>query len=139
MMEISSVSCPTVLRWPGTQINLYTADPDASNPTRCRLERPLDTIRSFEAAVDGYHHNQMQSYRAGESYSRADSDSQELTTNDHRIGFPHEPTESSEHLCAWLVPFCSLNTCESKYPAIPLFDFPLSFNTSTFLGHAITF
>lgn len=43
--------------------NLIT-DPDASNPTRCRLERPLDTIRSFEAAVDGYHHNQMQSYRA---------------------------------------------------------------------------
>lgn len=30
-----------------------TADPDRSNPTRSRLERPLDTIRSFEAAVDG--------------------------------------------------------------------------------------
>lgn len=28
-------------------------DPDRSNPTRPRLERPLDTIRSFEAAVDG--------------------------------------------------------------------------------------
>lgn len=27
-------------------------DPDASNPTRPRLERPLDTIRSFEAAID---------------------------------------------------------------------------------------
>jgi hypothetical protein len=29
------------------------ADPDRSNPTRSRWERPLDTIRSFEAAIDG--------------------------------------------------------------------------------------
>ncbi|KAI1100499.1 hypothetical protein F4804DRAFT_348523 [Jackrogersella minutella] len=28
-------------------------DPDRSNPTRSRLERPLDTIRAFEAAIDG--------------------------------------------------------------------------------------
>ncbi|CAG8983910.1 hypothetical protein HYALB_00005550 [Hymenoscyphus albidus] len=28
------------------------ADPDRSNPTRSRWERPLDTIRSFEAAID---------------------------------------------------------------------------------------
>ncbi|KAL4914347.1 hypothetical protein BDW62DRAFT_204738 [Aspergillus aurantiobrunneus] len=26
-------------------------DPDRSNPTRHRLERPLDTIRGFEAAI----------------------------------------------------------------------------------------
>ncbi|KAJ5112000.1 hypothetical protein N7532_000045 [Penicillium argentinense] len=31
--------------------NIIT-DPDRSNPTRNRLERPLDTIRSFEAAID---------------------------------------------------------------------------------------
>lgn len=31
--------------------NIIT-DPDASNPTRSRLERPLDTIRAFEAAID---------------------------------------------------------------------------------------
>ncbi|CAL8575442.1 hypothetical protein XPA_001365 [Xanthoria parietina] len=31
--------------------NLIT-DPDRSNPTRPRLERPLDTIRAFEAAID---------------------------------------------------------------------------------------
>lgn len=31
----------------------FTADPDRSNPTRSRWERPLDTIRSFEAAIDG--------------------------------------------------------------------------------------
>ncbi len=29
------------------------ADPDLSNPTRSRLERPLATIMSFHAAVDG--------------------------------------------------------------------------------------
>lgn len=28
-------------------------DPDRSNPTRSRMERPLDTIRSFEAAAEG--------------------------------------------------------------------------------------
>jgi len=29
------------------------SDPDRSNPTRSRWERPLDTIRAFEAAIDG--------------------------------------------------------------------------------------
>ncbi|KAI9660182.1 MAG: hypothetical protein M1829_006518 [Trizodia sp. TS-e1964] len=33
------------------------ADPDRSNPTRSRWERPLDTIRSFEAAIDGRSRN----------------------------------------------------------------------------------
>ncbi|OJJ08365.1 hypothetical protein ASPVEDRAFT_89590 [Aspergillus versicolor CBS 583.65] len=28
------------------------SDPDRSNPTRPRLERPLDTIRGFEAAIN---------------------------------------------------------------------------------------
>nr|POF16767.1 uncharacterized protein c19c7.04c [Quercus suber] len=42
------------------------ADPDLSNPTRPRLERPLDTIRSFEKAIDnGY--KRRSSYRS-ESY-----------------------------------------------------------------------
>ncbi|BCR92254.1 DUF2406 domain-containing protein [Aspergillus chevalieri] len=27
-------------------------EPDLSNPTRHRFERPLDTIRNFEAAID---------------------------------------------------------------------------------------
>ncbi|KAJ5761756.1 uncharacterized protein N7511_005138 [Penicillium nucicola] len=30
------------------------SDPDLSNPTRSRLERPLDTIRSFDAAIDAH-------------------------------------------------------------------------------------
>ncbi|KAF3403536.1 hypothetical protein F1880_009642 [Penicillium rolfsii] len=29
-------------------------DPDLSNPTRSRLERPLDTIRGFEAAIESH-------------------------------------------------------------------------------------
>ncbi|KAH0562280.1 hypothetical protein GP486_003025 [Trichoglossum hirsutum] len=40
-------------------------EPDRSNPTRPRWERPLDTIRSFEAAIDN-------EYRR-KSYGRADS------------------------------------------------------------------
>ncbi|KAF2151701.1 hypothetical protein K461DRAFT_268838 [Myriangium duriaei CBS 260.36] len=32
------------------------SEPDLSNPTRSRWERPLDTIRSFERAIDGDYH-----------------------------------------------------------------------------------
>lgn len=45
-------------------------DPDRSNPTRNRWERPLDTIRSFEAAIDGGYNNNRQSM-----IIRSDSDS----------------------------------------------------------------
>ncbi|KAM3089151.1 hypothetical protein ACMFMG_000765 [Clarireedia jacksonii] len=44
-----------------------TADPDRSNPTRSRWERPLDTIRAFEAAIDG-------NYTSRKSYIRTESD-----------------------------------------------------------------
>lgn len=36
-----------------TTADIWPADPDRSNPTRPRFERPLDTIRSFEAAMNG--------------------------------------------------------------------------------------
>ncbi|RKF64091.1 hypothetical protein OnM2_021062 [Erysiphe neolycopersici] len=39
--------------------NLIT-EPDRSNPTRNRWERPLDTIRSFEAAIDGSYSRKSQ-------------------------------------------------------------------------------
>ncbi|ROT35464.1 hypothetical protein SODALDRAFT_337455 [Sodiomyces alkalinus F11] len=42
------------------------AEPDLSNPTRSRWERPLDTIRSFEAAIDGGY--------SRKSYIRPDTD-----------------------------------------------------------------
>ncbi|KAI3400286.1 hypothetical protein diail_3667 [Diaporthe ilicicola] len=38
--------------------NIIT-DPDLSNPTRWREERPLDTIRAFEAAIEGSYRNSM--------------------------------------------------------------------------------
>ncbi|GAB7334209.1 hypothetical protein MBLNU13_g06264t2 [Cladosporium sp. NU13] len=45
-------------------------DPDLSNPTRPRLERPLDTIRSFERAIDaGY--KRRSSMMRGESYDQS--------------------------------------------------------------------
>ncbi|KAF1833278.1 hypothetical protein BDW02DRAFT_570158 [Decorospora gaudefroyi] len=43
------------------------ADPDLSNPTRSRWERPLDTIRSFEAAIDGEYRRRAQSMRADQT------------------------------------------------------------------------
>ncbi|KAK4648389.1 uncharacterized protein QC761_109600 [Podospora bellae-mahoneyi] len=39
------------------------AEPDRSNPTRSRWERPLDTIRSFEAAIDGGYSNRRSMIR----------------------------------------------------------------------------
>jgi len=49
--------------------NIIT-DPDLSNPTRPRLERPLDTIRSFEKAIDnGY--KRRSSYNRSESYNES--------------------------------------------------------------------
>ncbi|KAK4153075.1 meiotically up-regulated gene 9 protein [Chaetomidium leptoderma] len=41
------------------------AEPDRSNPTRSRWERPLDTIRSFEAAIDGGYSNRKSIIRPG--------------------------------------------------------------------------
>ncbi|KAI0482655.1 hypothetical protein GGR56DRAFT_685560 [Xylariaceae sp. FL0804] len=40
------------------------SDPDRSNPTRSRWERPLDTIRSFEAAIDGGYSSRKSIYRS---------------------------------------------------------------------------
>ncbi|OQE09383.1 hypothetical protein PENVUL_c006G09597 [Penicillium vulpinum] len=48
-------------------------DPDLSNPTRPRFERPLDTIRSFEAAIYGsYSNNQDAASQMGD-FSRRTS------------------------------------------------------------------
>ncbi|KAI5296808.1 hypothetical protein KEM56_005315, partial [Ascosphaera pollenicola] len=38
------------------------ADPDLSNPTRHRLERPLDTVRAFEAAIEESYSTRRASY-----------------------------------------------------------------------------
>ena len=47
--------------------NNFPADPDLSNPTRPRLERPLDTIRSFEKAIDAGYKRRSSMMRGGES------------------------------------------------------------------------
>ncbi|KAL2003044.1 hypothetical protein VTN02DRAFT_5200 [Thermoascus thermophilus] len=46
-------------------------DPDRSNPTRHRLERPLDTIRSFEAAIEGSYNSRRASIAPTEDTSNA--------------------------------------------------------------------
>ncbi|KAK4105803.1 hypothetical protein N658DRAFT_513170 [Parathielavia hyrcaniae] len=51
------------------------ADPDRSNPTRSRWERPLDTIRSFEAAIDGAHNNRGSIIRPDGNGGRAGHES----------------------------------------------------------------
>ncbi|KAK2005103.1 hypothetical protein LX36DRAFT_705753 [Colletotrichum falcatum] len=55
-------------------------EPDRSNPTRSRWERPLDTIRSFEAAIDGGYRDRdrRQSYR---------SDAESVATRNRRSSY----------------------------------------------------
>jgi len=43
------------------------SDPDRSNPTRSRWERPLDTIRAFEEAIDGNYSRKSTYMRKGPS------------------------------------------------------------------------
>lgn len=69
------------------------ADPDRSNPTRSRWERPLDTIRSFEAAIDGNY--SRKSYMRSEldgpsSYNRRSSyfGGTQVSTADERPRYP---------------------------------------------------
>ncbi|KAI0203942.1 hypothetical protein F4808DRAFT_393522 [Astrocystis sublimbata] len=64
-MEAQTISARPALRsieHRDFQGNLI-ADPDRSNPTRSRWERPLDTIRGFEAAIDGGY-NRKSLYRS---------------------------------------------------------------------------
>ena len=56
-----------------TLSQLLAVDADRSNPTRPRLERPLDTIRSFEAAIDGSY-TKRQSYRSGKGQGTQSKD-----------------------------------------------------------------
>lgn len=42
-------------------LTIAAAEPDLCNPTRSRWERPLDTIRSFERAIDGDYHRRTAS------------------------------------------------------------------------------
>ena len=60
-MEMSSVRLHSHSSLGGL-LTLASADPDLSNPTRPRFERPLDTIRSFEAAIYGAYSNNRGSY-----------------------------------------------------------------------------
>ncbi|KAJ4992043.1 hypothetical protein SVAN01_02364 [Stagonosporopsis vannaccii] len=44
-----------------------SSEPDLSNPTRSRWERPLDTIRSFEAAIDGEYRRRASQLRSDQT------------------------------------------------------------------------
>lgn len=63
-MEIQSVS-RQVLVLIVLLLTVSIAEPDLSNPTRPRWERPLDTIRSFEAAIDAEYKTRQTLLRPG--------------------------------------------------------------------------
>jgi len=67
-------------------------DPDLSNPTRPRMERPLDTIRSFEKAIDnGY--KRRSSMMRGESYEQSQ---QHQSRRNSSFGAGHESNRYSQ-------------------------------------------
>ncbi|KAJ5711637.1 hypothetical protein N7488_005793 [Penicillium malachiteum] len=57
-------------------------DPDWSNPTRPRFERPLDTIRSFEAAIYGTYTSQRPA-----SYARTDDAASQMGDYSRRTSY----------------------------------------------------
>ncbi|KAJ5725821.1 uncharacterized protein N7483_007178, partial [Penicillium malachiteum] len=57
-------------------------DPDWSNPTRPRFERPLDTIRSFEAAIYGTYTSQRPT-----SYARTDDAASQMGEFSRRTSY----------------------------------------------------
>ncbi|KAH7257374.1 hypothetical protein BKA59DRAFT_106173 [Fusarium tricinctum] len=63
-------------------------DPDKSNPTRNRWERPLDTIRSFEAAIDGGYSRKSLYRTETDSQANWNRRNSSYTTNPPR--FPRE-------------------------------------------------
>lgn len=69
MTEKSTIESLRNIQHKDANGNLIT-EPDLCNPTRPRWERPLDTIRSFERAIDGGY--KRRSMNRSESYSGAD-------------------------------------------------------------------
>ena len=63
-MAMSSVRVQLTV-WTDLDVDSSTVDPDLSNPTRPRLERPLDTIRSFEKAIDNGYKRRSSYLRSG--------------------------------------------------------------------------
>ncbi|KAJ5299831.1 hypothetical protein N7476_011388, partial [Penicillium atrosanguineum] len=70
------------------QFGNVITDPDWSNPTRPRFERPLDTIKAFEAAIYGTYSSNRQSYIKTGSSGRPHSIS--YHTNKHQMKPPHK-------------------------------------------------
>ncbi|KAL1908237.1 hypothetical protein Sste5344_005995 [Sporothrix stenoceras] len=83
------------------------AEPDKSNPTRYRWERPLDTIRSFEAAIDGGYTRKSSYPSDNESNANFSRRNSYYTQNQNNARYPqdsyygrpqsHMPTSNSAY------------------------------------------
>ncbi|KAH8198622.1 hypothetical protein TruAng_007212 [Truncatella angustata] len=65
-------------------------EPDRSNPTRSKWERPLDTIRSFEAAYDGGSSSRQSVYRSDSDSVANWNRRSSYYGNSNGPRFPHE-------------------------------------------------
>lgn len=77
--------------------DLETADPDRSNPTRPRLERPLATIMSFHAAVEGVYGERTYSKSGEKKGFRPEMKSRQV----YLLGAVYRPSNSPAKLLSW--------------------------------------
>lgn len=92
---ISKENANTLLR--PNVADLGVADPDRSNPTRPRLERPLATIMSFHAAVDGVYGERAYSKSGEKKVFRPEMKSRQV----YLLGALCRPSDSSAKLLSW--------------------------------------
>lgn len=62
------------------------AEPDLSNPTRPRWERPLDTIRSFEKAIDGGYKRRSVSRSESYTYNNSNNHNSDMSRRSSYYG-----------------------------------------------------
>lgn len=69
----------------GNQPLIFVADPDLSNPTRPRMERPLDTIKAFEKAIDNGYKRRSGYQRTGALHACIPLTLSHILTQSYRI------------------------------------------------------
>lgn len=87
------------------------AEPDLANPTRPRWERPLDTIRSFEKAIDSGYKRRSSIIRSGEfsaaldiekfQYMNANMGREQDLIHHYRIVRSEQPIRKPEEQLLW--------------------------------------
>jgi len=85
MMEASTLESLRQVQHKDSNGNVIT-EPDLSNPTRPRWERPLDTIRSFERAIDGGYKRRSMSRSESYTYNNNNNNNNDMSRRSSYYG-----------------------------------------------------